>query len=217
MDDSAARAAIVAACRRMEALGINQGSSGNVSVRTADGLLITPSGLAYDAMGADDIVALDRDGAPIGAAQRRPSSEWRLHRDILAARPEFGAVVHAHPTHCIAVSILRPTIPPIHYMIAAAGGSDIRVAPYATFGTAALSDLAVAALEGRAACLLAHHGMIALGRDLGAALALAVEVEALARQYLACLAAAGGAEPPVLTGEQIADAIARFGAGYGQA
>lgn len=215
-DEQALRDAIVAAARAMGPLGINQGKSGNVSVRCGDGLLVTPSGLDYDRMTADDIVRMEMDGtwavrAPAGA-RLRPSSEWRIHRDVLRARPDAGAVVHAHPTYCVAIGIMRPEIPPLHYMIALAGGPNIRVAPYATFGTEALSALALAALEGRRACLLAHHGLVATGSDLAAALGLAVEVEALARQYHACLAIG---EPPLLSARQIDEALTQFARGYG--
>ncbi len=140
-DEQALREAVVAAARAMTPLGINQGKSGNVSVRCGEGLLVTPSGLDYDRMTPDDIVRMDMDGrwtARAGAGLR-PSSEWRIHRDILLARPDAGAVVHAHPTWCVAIGIMRPEIPPLHYMVALAGGPNIRVAPYATFGTGALS------------------------------------------------------------------------------
>ena len=166
-------------------------------------------------MQPDDVVRMDMDGRWTARPGLRPSSEWRIHRDILLARPDLGAVVHAHPTFAVAIGIMRREIPPIHYMIALAGGPDIRVAPYATFGTAELSAVTLAALEGRRACLLAHHGLVACGRDLAGALDLAVEVETLARQYHACLAIAGGAAPPVLTERQIADALDQFRNGYG--
>jgi L-fuculose-phosphate aldolase len=211
-DDRAARQAIIDACRRMNALGINQGTSGNVSVRAGAGLLVTPTSLPYDAMETDDVVVLAMDGTPTG--RRRPSSEWRFHRDILQAMPDVQAVVHAHPTASTTLAILGRGIPPLHYMVAAAGGPDIRCAPYATFGTAELSAHAVAALQGRKACLLAHHGMIATGASLDQALWLAVEVETLARQYLGCLQA--GIEPPLLSEAEIDAVIAKM-AGYGHA
>lgn len=175
------RKAILQACRDMNALGINQGTSGNISVRVAGGLLITPSGLPYDRIRPVDIVALDFAGTASGV--RKPSSEWRFHRDILAARPEVGAVVHTHAMFATTLACLGKGIPAFHYMVAVAGGDDIRCAPYATFGTQALSDNALRALENRQACLLANHGMIALGGDLDAAMAMAVEVETLAAQY----------------------------------
>ena len=215
MNQAELRRAVVETARAMGPAGINQGASGNVSARCADGLLVTPSGLPYDRMTPDDVVHLDAAGSPTARPGLRPSSEWRMHRDILAARPDLGAVVHAHPPFCVVIGIMRPRIPPIHYMVAMAGGADVRVAPYAPFGTAELSALAVAALDGRRACLLAHHGLVAAGPDLPAALALAVEVEALARQYHGCLQIAAGAEPPLLTERQVAEALDQFATGYG--
>lgn len=204
--DLKTRQSIIDACRRMNALGINQGTSGNICVRHEDGMLITPTSLPYDAMQPDDIVFLSMDGEPRG--KRQPSSEWRFHLDILRARPDANAVVHAHPVFCTSLSILERPIPPIHYMVAVAGGSDIRCAPYATFGTEELSANALAALEGRKACLLAHHGMIATGSSLDKAMWLAVEVETLAHQYLTCLQVE---DPPLLSHEEIDNVIARMG------
>ncbi len=193
----------------MNALGINRGTSGNLSVRIAGGLLITPSGVPYDSLRPGKIVAMQIDGSHTGAWE--PSSEWRLHRDIYRARENAGAVVHAHPGFATALACLRRGIPAFHYMIAVAGGSDIRCAPYATFGTQALSDGALQALDGRTACLLANHGMVCLGSDLAAALALAVEVEALAAQYWrACQLGA----PKLLSKAQMAEVLDRF-ATYG--
>lgn len=212
MSEQARRQAIVEAARAMRGLGINQGSSGNISARSGDDVLITPSGIAYERMEADDIVLLRQDGSYTARPGLRPSSEWRIHRDVLANRPDCGAVVHAHPPYSVMISIMRAEIPPIHYMIVAAGGATIRVAPYATFGTEALSAAALAALDGRRACLLAHHGLVALGRDVDGALGLAVEVEALARQYHGCLVLG---EPPLLTDAQIAEAVEQFAHGYG--
>jgi len=192
------RQAIIDACRRMNALGINQGTSGNISVRHADGLLITPTSVPYELMTPEQIVFMDMNGAFADGA--RPSSEWRFHLDILRARPEVDAVVHAHPTYCTILAIMGLEIPPIHYMIAIAGGPSIRCAPYATYGTPELSVHAVTALESRFACLLAHHGMIALGPSLAKALRLAVEVETLARQYHGCLQIG---KPPLLSWDEI--------------
>jgi L-fuculose-phosphate aldolase len=175
------RRQLVGTCRRMNALGINQGTSGNASARIERGFLLTPTSLPYDEMREDDIVAMRSDGSYEG--DRLPSTEWRFHLDIMNQRPEVGAIVHAHPTFATTIAIMGRDIPALHYMVAAAGGSSIRCAPYATFGTAELSVNALRALEGRSACLLAHHGMIATGPDLARALWLAVEVETLARQY----------------------------------
>ena len=210
-DELAKRQAIIDACRRMNALGINQGTSGNISVRHADGLLVTPTSVPYDAMTPDQIVFMAMDGSH--APDQKPSSEWRFHRDILKSRPDVNAVVHAHPTYCTILAIMGMEIPPVHYMIAAAGGDTIRCAPYATFGTVELSDHAVRALEGRLACLLDHHGMIAAGRTLDKAMWLAVEVETLARQYHASLQIG---KPPLLSKEEIEKVRVRM-AGYGHA
>ena len=192
------RQSIVAACRAMNAAGLNQGTSGNISLRDCDGLLITPTSLSYAAMEPADIVRMAADGTAEGP--RRPSSEWRFHRDILRHRPDVQAVVHAHPVHCTALALHGRGIPAVHYMVAIAGGADVRCAPYATFGTQALSDAALAALDGRMACLLAHHGLIALGRSLDHALWMAEEIETLARMYLASLQLG---EPPRLSDDEI--------------
>lgn len=203
------RNAIIDACRAMNRSGINQGTSGNISMRHGEGMLITPTSMPYDDLVDSDIVWMGFDGSVEGT--RRPSSEWRFHLDILKVRPEVQVVVHAHPTACTTLSIMRKGIPPLHYMIAICGGHDIRCAPYATFGTAELSRNALAALEGRSACLLAHHGMIATGSSLDQAMWRAVEVETLAKQYLGCLPFG---EPPLLSEEEIQNVIARM-AGYG--
>ncbi|UMY17481.1 class II aldolase/adducin family protein [Methylobacterium organophilum] len=209
MDDQAARSAIVAAMRRMLAEGLSQGTSGNISVRFGDGLLITPSGIPAEQLEPEDIVALDAEG---GFAHRlKPSSEWRFHRDILAARPEIGAVVHAHPPHATAFAICHREIPAAHYMIAAAGGPTIRCAPYAPYGTEALSRLAVEALDDRLACLLGNHGLIAIGPSLDRAFWIATEVEALAHQYSLALRIG---TPVLLDDDEIARTVIRF-KGYG--
>lgn len=207
--ERAARQSIIDACLRMNALGINQGTSGNIGVRWNDGMLITPTSTPYDEMTPEEIVFMTADGAH--APDRRPSSEWRFHLDILNARPEIGAVVHAHPVYATTIAIMGRDIPPVHYMVAAAGGDTIRCAPYATYGTPELSRNALAALEGRTACLLEHHGMIAIGTTLARAMWLAVEVETLARQYHGCLAIG---EPPLLSKEEIEKVRARM-SGYG--
>jgi len=207
--EQAKRQSIIDACREMNRLGINQGTSGNISLRHEDGMLITPTSTPYDAMRPDQIVFMKLDGAP--AAGQRPSSEWRFHRDILKARSEVNAVVHAHPPYATILAIMGLEIPPIHYMIACTGGDTIRCAPYATFGTEELSRAAVAALEDRSACLLAHHGMIVVGASLSKAMWLAVEVETLARQYHGCLQIG---TPPKLSKAEIENVRARM-AGYG--
>jgi L-fuculose-phosphate aldolase len=184
------RIRLIEAAQAMNRSGINQGTSGNLSLRTGTGMLITPSGLDYDRLQADEIVylPLDGDGAP-EAGSRKPSSEWRIHRDVYRARPDALAILHAHPVHSVALACLRRPLPAFHYMVAVAGGRDVRCAPYATFGTQQLSDHVVAALEGRRACLMANHGLLCLGPNLDQALALAIEIEVLARAYLLSLAA----------------------------
>ena len=212
--EPALREAIVATARAMNAAGINRGKSGNVSARLVtdefDGFLVTPSGLPYARMLADDIVPMRRDGTPGGRLQ--PSSEWRFHRDIFACRDDVHAIVHTHAPFATTLACLDRGIPAFHYMVAVAGGVDIRCAPYATFGTQALSDAAVRALEGRTACLLAHHGMIAVGKDLDSAFALAVEVETLAEMYWRALQLG---EPATLPAEEMDEVLRRF-ATYGQ-
>ncbi len=189
----------------MARLGVNQGTAGNISVRWRDGLLITPSGLPYDEMDAGDIVFMDMNGGH--AAGLVPSSEWRFHRDILAARAGVGAVVHAHPVYCTAFAMCRKEIPAAHYMIAAVGGPTIRCARYQSYGTPELSAAALEALEGRHGALLANHGMIATGPDLKEALWLAVEMETLARQYAVAL---GIGTPVILDDEEIARTVEKF-------
>jgi len=208
--DRAKRQSIIEACRQMNQLGINQGTSGNISLRHADGMLITPTSRPYETMKPGQIVFMKLEDGPPHAKQR-PSSEWRFHRDILKARAEVNAVVHAHPPYATILAIMGLAIPPIHYMIACAGGDTIRCAPYATFGTEELSQQAVTALKGRSACLLAHHGMIAVGPSLSKAMWLAVEVETLARQYYGCLQIG---KPPLLSKEEIEKVRLRM-AGYG--
>lgn len=207
-DDRDLRQSIVMACREMTATGINQGTSGNISVRVDDGILLTPSGLPYDRMTPEDIVFMDWEGGWTAPEGNVPSTEWRFHLDILKAKPEAGAVVHAHPTYCTILAIMHRSIPAIHYMIAAAGGNDIPCAPYAQYGTAELSRLALESLADRRACLLAHHGLIATGVNLRKAMWLAVEAEALARQYHGCLQIG---TPPLLPDEEIDSILKRWG------
>ncbi len=202
------REEIVGAARALDALGFMPGKSGNVSCRTPGGFLITPSGLPYAGMGPGDLVEVAADGAVLDGARRRPSSEWRLHAAVYAARPEAAAVVHTHSPMATALSCAREGIPPFHYMIALAGGTDVRCAPYATFGTEALAANCVAALKGRRAALLANHGVVAFGASLAAARALAEEVENLARQYLALRAA--GLAPVLLTAAEMDEVAAGF-------
>ena len=214
-DDQALRQQLVTVARRMNGTGLNQGTSGNLSVRIEEGILVTPSSLPYEQMEVGDLVALDLSGQPLKEKQRRPSSEWRLHADVLSCRPEAMAVLHCHPIHATALACHDRGIPAFHYMVAVAGGDEIRCAPYATFGTKALSDNVVNALAQRNACLLARHGMVTLAKDLESALRVAVEVETLARMYLQDLQLG---EPPLLSTQQMQAVHAQFrGLHYGQA
>jgi L-fuculose-phosphate aldolase len=212
--ETALRQEIIDKCRWMNAEGLNQGTSGNISARFGDRLLITPSAIPYDVMTTDMIAAMPIDedyGSFEGPLN--PSSEWRFHLDIVRARPEVGAIVHTHSTYATIIAITRREIPACHYMIAAFGGPTIRCAPYARYGTAELSANALAALEGRLGCLLGSHGMIALGDTLDKAMWHAVELETLARQYYHSLLIGG---PVILTDEQIAEtAKAMKSSGYG--
>ena len=211
MDDTTFRNEIVEAARSMNALGINQGTSGNIGVRCGDRMLITPSAMPYEQMRPEDVASMPLDGDGAWTGPHKPSTEWRFHLEILRGRAEIGAVVHTHATYCTTLAILRRPIPAVHYMIAAFGGTDVRCAPYATFGTAELAAHTLRALEGRNACLLANHGMVVVGPDLAKAMWLAVELETLARQY--CLALQLG-EPHVLTPAEIAETATSF-ASYG--
>jgi L-fuculose-phosphate aldolase len=176
------RAQVITACRELARRGLTHGTSGNVSVRCDElRFLVSPSGMDYEALQPDDVPLMDLDGRWFG--RRRPSSEWRFHRDILRSRRDVGAIVHTHSPRATALACTGRGIPAFHYMVAVAGGHDIRCAPYHAFGTQALSDAALVALEDRKACLLANHGVIATGTDLAAAITLAGEVENLALQY----------------------------------
>lgn len=208
--DEALRAKIIRTALKMNSLGINQGKSGNVSARIDTGFLVTPTGIAYEDTKPEQIVAMRMDGSHDGEVL--PSSEWRFHRDIYAARSDVGAIVHTHAAYATTLACLDRAIPPFHYMVAAAGGKDIPCAPYATFGTVELSAHAVAALRDRNACLLSHHGMIACGTDLEKALALAVEVESLAKMYWQALQVG---EPVLLSDTEMATVLAKFSS-YGQ-
>lgn len=196
---------------RMSRSGLSAGRSGNVSVRDDERVLITPTGMAYDALTPDDIVSMALDGS-VPDGSRKPSSEWHFHAAVYIARPDIGAVVHTHSNAATALACLEEGIPAFHYMVAAAGGHDIRCAPYATFGTEELAAHAVRALEGRQACLLAHHGVIACGSTLTKAYDLAVEVETLAEQY----ARARTLGPvPLLDAREMERVLEKF-KGYGQ-
>ena len=212
-DERTLRDAVVATARAMNAAGINRGKSGNVSARwrngAFDGFLVTPTGIAYDRTTPEQIVAMTLAGEARGSVL--PSSEWRFHRDIYAARADAQAIVHTHAPFATTLACMHRGIPPFHYMVAVAGGKDIRCAPYATFGTQELSDHAVAALAGRRACLLANHGMIAIGASLDAALALAIEVESLAEMYWRALQIGEPAPLPDAEMERVLEKFATYG------
>jgi L-fuculose-phosphate aldolase len=199
------RKRVIEICLRMNAEGINQGTSGNVSVRTDEGFMITASGIPYDKMKPEHVVEMDLDGGYTG--DYLPSTEWRMHMDIFRHRPEAKAIVHTHSIHATALACLRKDIPPFHYMIGIGGGTSIRCSDYAEFGTQALSDTMLKALEDRSACLLANHGLIVFGPTLDKALWLAGEVETLCHQYWCALQAG----TPVILGEkQMTSVLARF-------
>jgi len=206
------RSALVEYGLKLGSSGLSEGSTGNISVRVPEGMLITPSGIAYDLLRPESmvLVALDAFGSYQHAL--KPSSEWQFHRDIYLARPEVQAIVHAHPVHSTALAIRRMPIPPLHYMIAVAGGKTIPCAPYATFGSEALSQHALATLQGHKACLLANHGMIAVGSDLAEAMRIAIEVEVLAKQYVLTLQLGG----PVLLDDEEMDRVLEKFKTYGQ-
>lgn len=216
-------ATVLATAGELISCDLNRGSAGNVSVRCAEGFIITPTGIEHKDCTPDDMVKVLVETQSAGAdgtvgvpnlplSHRKPSSEWRFHRDIYAAFPAAGAIIHAHSPFATALACQQLSLPPFHYMIARFGGADVRCAAYATFGTQALSDAMCIALQDRNACLMAHHGMVVYGRDLTQALALAVELETLCEQYWRVLQLG---EPKLLTAAQMDEVIAKF-AGYGQ-
>lgn len=201
---------VLATAKAMNASGINRGASGNVSARSGAGFVVTPTGMGYERCVPEDMVFVGLDGQAHGT--RKPSSEWRFHRDIYAAHPEAGAIVHTHSPFATALACLDREIPPFHYMVARFGGDNVRCARYALFGTQALSDAILEALRDRCACLMSHHGMVVFGADLDAALAFAVELETLCEQYWRALQVG---EPSLLDAGQMAEVLQKF-SGYGQ-
>lgn len=197
---------IIETCLELERRRLNQGTAGNVSVRVgADGFLLTPTALRYDVMQPEDLVHMRLDGTHTG--RREPSSEWRIHRDILRRRKDMGAVIHTHSGYATTLACLRRDIPPLHYMVTLFGGDSIRCAEYATYGTQELSDSVLRALDGRGAALMANHGLIVLGPTLERALALTVEAETLAMLYCRTL---NIGEPVLLTPGQVEEARAKL-------
>lgn len=208
--DAAAVDAALAALRRLDAQGLNRGSTGNLSWRDGAGMWITPTGMGADDIGADDFVWLGWDEHVHG--RWKPSSEWPFHRAIYQARPDLGAVVHTHSVHATALACLERGLPPFHYMVAIAGGDSVPCVRYHLFGTEALSQAVAAALVDRDACLLAHHGLVAAGATLARAMKVTLEVESLSETYLKALAVG---EPPLLDAAQMAAVIEKF-RHYGQ-
>ncbi len=214
-DETVLREAMSAALRRLDALGLNRGSTGNLSARAArggrDGMLITPTGMGADELRPQDLVWVADDGEVQGDWQ--PSSEAPFHRAAYRARPDLGAVVHMHSPEATALACLDRKLPAFHYMVAIAGGDDVPLVPYHLFGSEALSEAVGVALARREACLLAHHGLVAAGPTLARAMKVALEVESLCGMYLKALAVA---EPALLSREQMAAVIEKF-RGYGKA
>jgi L-fuculose-phosphate aldolase len=206
---------IIETCRDLERRGLNQGTSGNVSVRlgpgSVDGFLITPTAMPYDVMQPEDMARMSFNGESSG--RREPSSEWRFHLDIYRTRPEVGAVIHTHSGYSTTLACLRREIPSFHYMIALFGGSNIRCCEYATYGTQELSNLVLKALEGRSAALMGSHGLVVLGPTLQRALMLTVEAETLAKMYWRAVQMG---QPRLLSDPQIAAVREKFATyGYG--
>ena len=202
----ATRRIVLDAASKLAPSGLSEGTSGNVSARVESGFVITPSGLPYDALTPLDLVVVGMDGS-VGNGQNEPSSEWRIHRDIYASREDAHGIVHAHPPFATTIACLGRDLPAVHYMIAVAGGEDVRCAPYATFGTEELSRHALAALEGRLACLLANHGIIAIGKDVATAFGIAREIESVAGIYWRALSVG---EPGIIGREEMAELLRKF-------
>ncbi len=210
MDEAALREVMIAALVELDARGLNRGSSGNLSHRFDEGMLITPTGMGAGEIAADDLVWLGFDGSVRG--RLKPSSEWHFHAALYRARPELNAVVHTHASHATALACLRRELPAFHYMVAIAGGDNVRCAPYRLFGTQALSDEVVRAMHERRACLLATHGAVSAGATLREAMKVMIELDSLCQSYLAALAVG---EPAILDAAEMAEVIAKF-RGYGQ-
>jgi len=212
VEEGALRARMVEVMQAMEARGLNRGTSGNVSTRLGEGMLVTPSGMPPERLTAESMVFVGADDS-ISDGQLKPSSEWRMHMQILRRRPDVGGVVHCHSRHATILACAGKPIPAVHYMVGVSGGASVPVAPYATFGSEALADAVVAALDGRYAALMANHGQIAVASSLGRALLIAEEIEEQAAVYWGCLAIGG---PNVLSDAQMAEIMTQFRS-YGQA
>ena len=210
MTESDLRTAMLAALRRLDTAVLNRGSTGNLSHRCGEGLLITPTGMGADDIAPEDLAWLGFDGTRRG--RLKPSSEWHFHQALYRTRPELHAIVHTHATFATALACLRRELPAFHYMVAVAGGDSVRCAPYRLFGTEALSDAVVEAMHERKACLLATHGIVSAGATLREAMKVMTEIESLCQTYLAALAVG---EPALLSGAEMAAVIEKF-RGYGQ-
>ena len=212
VEEGALRTRMVEVMQAMEARGLNRGTSGNVSTRLSDGILVTPSGVPPERLTPESMVFIAADDR-IPDGQLKPSSEWRMHMQILRRRPDVGGVVHCHSRHATILACAGKPIPAVHYMVGVSGGASVPVAPYATFGSEALADAVVVALDGRYAALMANHGQITVAPSLGRALLIAEEIEEQAAVYWGCLAIGG---PNILSDAQMAEIMTQFRS-YGQA
>lgn len=210
-DETRLRARMVEVMRAMEARGLNRGTSGNVSARLGDGMLVSPSGVPPERLTPDAMVFIGADDS-VAPGQLKPSSEWRMHMQILRRRPDVGGVVHCHSRHATILACAGREIPAVHYMVGVSGGATVPVAPYATFGSAELADAVVDTLQGRYAALMANHGQITVAPSLNAALLIAEEIEEQAAVYWGCLAIGG---PNLLSDGQMDEILTRFKS-YGQ-
>ena len=211
MSEAILRQGLVDTMRAMAALGLNRGTSGNVSARFGQGMLVTPSGVVPDELTPETMVYVDAEGRPAPDALK-PSSEWRMHQGLYARRPDVAAVVHCHARHATILACAGRPIPPTHYMVAVGGKAQVPLAPYATFGTDALAEGVARTLDGGSACLMANHGLIVASTSLERALAIAEEVEEQAAVYWGTLAIGG---PNVLSDDQMAEVLEQFRS-YGQ-
>ena len=213
-EEALLREQAVAAVRRLDALGMNRGSTGNLSHRWAHagqpGMLITPTGMGADDLQPADLVWVGDDGSQHGAWQ--PSSEWHFHQAIYGCRPDLHAIVHTHSVHAAALACLRRGLPAFHYMVAVAGGDSVPLTPYFTFGSQELSAAVAGAMRDRDACLMSNHGLVAAGATLARAMKVAQEIESLCEVYLKALAVG---EPTLLGAEEMAEVLAKFGS-YGR-
>lgn len=211
MTETEARQQLVDAMRALDARGLNRGTSGNLSVRFQSGMFVTPSGVTPDRLAPEQMVFIDSDGV-VAPGSARPSSEWQMHLGLYRRRADAQAIVHCHARHATILACAHREIPPLHYMVAVSGGASVRVAPYATFGSEELAEGVVQTLDGRFACLMANHGLIALGPDLAVAMAIAEEVEEQAAVYCGTLAIGG---PMLLDADEMERILGAFRK-YGQ-